>query len=171
MRYFAIILITLFSLTMTIGITSCNPNDDGIDIPEITPIPDSTSSPIPDPEPPILGNQAVLVVGSVNFTITFQDNPTASAFKQMLPMTISMIELNNNEKYYRLPNSLPTNSSNPGTIQNGDLMLYDSNTIVLFYETFFTSYSYTRVGRVNNPSGLKAALGTNNVMVTLKMQE
>jgi hypothetical protein len=171
MRYFAIILITLFSLTMTVCITSCNPNDDGIDIPEITPIPDSTPNPIPDTEPPILGNQAVLVVGSVNFTIAFQDNPTANAFKQMLPMTISMIELNNNEKYYRLPNSLPTNSANPGTIQNGDLMLYDSNTIVLFYETFSTSYSYTRVGRVNNPSGLKATLGTNNVVITLKMQE
>jgi len=38
----------------------------------------------------------------------------------MLPVTINMIELNGNEKYYDLPNSLPTNSSNPSTIKNGD---------------------------------------------------
>ena len=82
-----------------------------------------------------------------------------------------MKELNNNEKYYDLPHSLPTNSSNPGTIQNGDLMLYGSKTIVLFYKTFPTSYSYTRLGYINNPSGLQSALGSGNVTVTFELQQ
>jgi len=29
-------------------------------------------------------------------------------------------------------------------------MLYNDNTIVLFYESFNTTYEYTRIGHVNN---------------------
>ena len=85
-----------------------------------------------------------------------------------MPITISMKELNGNEKYYELSNDLPYDASNPGTIQTGDLMLYGSNTLVLFYKTFSTSYSYTRLGRIDNPSGLAAALGSGNVTVTFE---
>jgi len=75
-----------------------------------------------------------------------------------------MRELNGNEKYFDLPNNLPTNASNPGTIQTGDLMLYGSNTLVLFYKTFSTSYNYTRLARIDSP-GLAAALGSGNATV------
>jgi hypothetical protein len=81
-----------------------------------------------------------------------------------------MIELNGNEKYFDLPQSLPTNASNPGTVQNGKLMLYGANTLVLFYKTFATSYSYTRLGRVDDVAGLVAALGSGNVSVTFELQ-
>ncbi len=111
-----------------------------------------------------------IIVGSTEFTATLENNPTANAFKQLLPMTINMSELNNNEKYYRLSLELPTNTSNPGTIQSGDLMLYGSTTLVLFYKTFSSSYSYTRIGRIDNPSGLEAALGSGNVSVVFEMQ-
>jgi hypothetical protein len=77
-----------------------------------------------------------------------------------------MTELNGNEKYFTLSNSLPTNASKPSSIQTGDLMLYGSNTLVLFYKTFSTSYSYTKLGRVDDPAGLAAALGSGNVTVT-----
>jgi hypothetical protein len=77
-----------------------------------------------------------------------------------------MTELNGNEKYYDLSNSLPKNSSNPESIKNGDLMLYGSNTLVLFYKSFSTPYSYTRIGSIDDPTGLEEALGTGNVSVT-----
>ena len=85
-------------------------------------------------------------------------------------MTVNMIELNGNEKYFDLPQSLPTNVSNPGTVQNGDLMLYGANTLVLFNKTFSTSYSYTRLGRIDDVTGLVAALGSGNVSVTFELQ-
>lgn len=85
-------------------------------------------------------------------------------------MTVNMIELHGNEKYFDLPRSLPTNASNPGTVQNGDLMLYGSSTLVLFYKTFSTSYSYTRLGRIDDVNGLVAALGSGNVTVTYELE-
>ncbi|RYY54495.1 MAG: hypothetical protein EOO05_20235 [Chitinophagaceae bacterium] len=109
-------------------------------------------------------------IGDKNFTATLYDNPATSTLKSALPMTIDMIELNGNEKYADLPNGLPANDSNPGTIQSGDLMLYGTNTLVLFYKSFSTSYRYTRLGRVDDPSGLAAALGTGNVTVKFSIQ-
>jgi len=81
-----------------------------------------------------------------------------------------MRELNGNEKYFDLPNNLPTNASNPGTIQTGDLMLYGSNTLVLFYKTFSTSYNYTRLARIDNSSGLATALGSGNITVKFELE-
>ena len=111
-----------------------------------------------------------ITIGTSTFIATFYNNATAKAFKAKLPMTINMTELNGNEKYYDLSDNLPTNASNPGTIQTGDLMMYGSNTLVLFYKTFSTSYSYTRLGRIDNPSGLAAALGSGNITVKFELQ-
>ena len=111
-----------------------------------------------------------ITVGTNVFTATLYSNATVAAFKSRLPMTINMRELNGNEKYFDLPNSLPVNASNPGTIQTGDLMLYGSNTVVLFYKSFSTSYIYTRLGRIDNPSALTAALGTGNVTVKFEVE-
>jgi hypothetical protein len=116
------------------------------------------------------GSKMKVKIGNSTFTATLNDNATATAFKSLLPMTLNMVELNNNEKYFDLPRSLPTNASNPESIQNGDLMLYGSSTLVLFYKTFSTSYSYTKLGRIDDVTGLVAALGTGNVSVTFELQ-
>lgn len=115
---------------------------------------------------PMANGKIKITVNSQTFTATLLDNNSAKAFKEMLPMTINMVELNNNEKYFDLPNSLPTNSSNPQTINNGDLMLYGSKTLVLFYKTFSTSYSYSRLGKIDETTSLATALGSGNVTVT-----
>lgn len=109
-------------------------------------------------------------IGSYTFTYTLYNNETITAFKTKLPLTINMTELNGNEKYFDLPNNLPSNASNPSTIQAGDLMLYGSNTLVLFYKRFSTSYKYTRLARIDNPSGLADALGSANIAVKFELQ-
>lgn len=110
-----------------------------------------------------------ITVGSASFVATTYDNETARAFVAMLPMTISMNELNGNEKYFYLSANLPTLPEHPSTIHAGDLMLYGQSCIVLFYETFSTSYSYTKIGAVDNPTGLKSALGTNSATVSFEL--
>jgi hypothetical protein len=101
----------------------------------------------------------MIIGGTHRFAVTLEDNPTARAFAQMLPMTLDMPDLNDNEKHVRLPRRLPTNAVRPGTIRTGDLMLYGSDTLVVFYKTFPSSYSYTRIGRVTPGDGLVEALG------------
>ena len=106
-----------------------------------------------------------IIVGSTSFTATLADSETGEAFAAILPLTVTMNELNGNEKYHYLNSSLPTAAYQPRTIHAGDLMLYGNNCIVLFYETFNTSYSYTRIGAIDNTSGLAEALGVGNVSV------
>ena len=106
-----------------------------------------------------------IIIGSKTFTATLADSETGEAFAALLPLSVTMNELNGNEKYHYLSSSLPTAAYQPGTIHAGDLMLYGNNCVVLFYETFNSSYSYTRIGAIDNPSGLAEALGVGNVSV------
>ena len=110
-----------------------------------------------------------LRIGSKTFTAKLFDNASSRALLAMLPMTLTMSELNGNEKYYQMPNRLPTKSQDVGTIKTGDLMLYGSDTLVLFYKSFTTSYSYTRLGYIEDVSGLANALGQGSVQVTFSL--
>lgn len=107
-----------------------------------------------------------MTVGESRFAITLADTEAARTFATMLPLSIDMSDLNSNEKHADLPKSLPTNASRPGNIRNGDLMLYGSRTLVVFYLTFHSSYSYTRLGRVDDPAGLAQALGRGGVRIS-----
>jgi hypothetical protein len=132
----------------------------------------STENSTPGPQTAKTNPMKIAIkVGNKTFTATLEDNATAKAFKAMLPATLQMIELNGNEKYFRFSSDLPTRASNPGTIQTGDLLVYGENTLVLFYKTFSTSYSYTRLGRIDDPAGLAAAIGSGDVTVTYELQE
>ena len=113
--------------------------------------------------------QLSIKVGGQTFTATLLDNPTTRALLERLPMSVSMSELNGNEKYYYLPDSLPANSQRPGNIRAGDLMLYGSDCLVLFYESFSSGYSYTRLGSIDDPSGLATALGHGSVEVAFQI--
>jgi hypothetical protein len=115
------------------------------------------------------GNKMKIKVGDKLFTATLLNTPTAIAFKALLPLTIKMNELNNNEKYADLPKGLPINASVPPSIQTGDLMMFGSRTLVLFYKGFTTSYSYTKIGKIDVVSGLGAALGGSNVKVYFEL--
>ncbi|MBO1307417.1 hypothetical protein JZO70_14665 [Enterococcus sp. 669A] len=116
-------------------------------------------------------NHLVITVGNQRFQGTINEGETAEAFRAMLPLTVDMDELNGNEKYYYFPGNLPTNSQRVGAIKNGDLMLYGSNCLVLFYKSFPTSYTYSPIGAVDNPNGLAQALGRRGVEVTFELAE
>lgn len=106
-----------------------------------------------------------MTVGERRFAITLTDDAAARALVAQLPVTLDMSELNGNEKHADLQQALPTNASRPGTIRSGDLMLYGSKTVVVFYATFKSSYEYTRLGRIEEPAALPQALGPGGVRV------
>ena len=106
-----------------------------------------------------------MTVGERRFAMTLTNNAAARAFATQLPLTLDMADLNGNEKHAELPKALPVSASRPGTIHQGDLMLYGSTTLVVFYLTFDSSYSYTRLGRVDDIDGLAQALGPRAVRI------
>jgi hypothetical protein len=113
----------------------------------------------------------IITAGSKKFNLLLYDNEAAKKFAAMLPLTVNMSELNGNEKYCYLSEILPTKSERPAGIQKGDLMLYGSDCLVLFYESFSTSYSYTALGKIDDPEGLEKALGSRAVRVTFEYQQ
>lgn len=89
----------------------------------------------------------------------------AQALCHSMPMTLTMDELNGNEKYCYLKENLPTRSVCPNSIAAGDLMLFGGSCLVLFYQSFTTSYDYTVLGTIENPEGLAEAAGSGPVEV------
>ncbi|QMU29038.1 cyclophilin-like fold protein [Adhaeribacter radiodurans] len=161
MKHSLIIIFSLFSLLTSFA--SCNKE-------AYEPNKLNTGSTNENNNPNLTRSKMNITIGTHTFTATLYDNATATAFKALLPLTIDMQDLNNNEKFFDFSNGLPTNAANLGTIQTGDLLLYGSNTLVLFYKSFTTSYSYTKLGRIDNIAGLTAALGSGNATVTFALE-
>ena len=154
--------ILLLVLCLSTVFTTCAPGNKNGAAPAAT----NSSNDNPDST----GNKMKIKIGNYTFTGILYNNKSADAFKSLLPTTVNMVDLNRNEKYVDLSKDLPTNALNPGTINTGDLMLYGSNTLVLFYKTFSTSYSYTKLGRLDDVKGLAEAVGLGNVTVTFEIE-
>ncbi|MEW5620650.1 cyclophilin-like fold protein [Pseudomonas putida] len=110
-------------------------------------------------------------VGERHYKIRLADTEAARAFSSLIPLTLEMADLNSNEKYVDLAVSLPKDASVPGTIKAGDVMLYGSKTLVVFYKTFKTPYSYTLIGNIENPDGLMQMLGSDDIRVVFSITE
>ena len=143
------LLTLIMTFSTVIATTACTKNDEPINTNGTTTI--------------------TIIIGDKTFDATIDNTPTGSAFLALLPTTLQMNELNGNEKYCYISTDLPTDAFYPETINAGDLLLYGNSCVVLFYETFGTSYSYSRIGRITDPAGLQEAVGSGNVSVTFRL--
>lgn len=105
-----------------------------------------------------------VIINNQEYILNLEDNETVKAFISLLPLKLNMNELNGNEKYVYLDNFLPTDSSNLSHINAGDVMLYGDNCLVIFYKSFDTSYSYTKIGHIDNLPDL----GSGSTKVEIK---
>lgn len=115
-------------------------------------------------------NEFYVSVGGKTFSATFADNSGAQALKELLTvgdMTIQMSDYGGFEKVGSLGQSLPTENRQT-TTQAGDIVLYQGNQIVIFYGS--NSWSYTRLGKVDDLTGWKEAMGGGDIAVTFSLQ-
>jgi hypothetical protein len=106
-----------------------------------------------------------MTVGARRFALTLADGAAARALAARLPLTLDMDDLNRNEKKATLSQPLPTDTYRPGTIRSGDILLWGADTLVVFYLTFDSPYAYTRLGRLDDATGLAEVLGPGDVRI------
>lgn len=111
-----------------------------------------------------------LQIGNNTFTVTLENNDAVDALVDMMreePVVIQMSDYSGFEKVGSLGTSLPA-SNKQTTTQSGDIVLYNGNQIVIFYGS--NSWSYTRLGRIDDLSGWEDALGSGDVAVTFSLE-
>ena len=109
-------------------------------------------------------------VNGSTFTATLADNAAADALVDWVeegPVTLELSDYAGFEKVGPLGRSLPASDSQT-TTHAGDIVLYQGDQIVLFYGS--NSWSYTRLGRIDDLTGWEDALGGGDVSVTLSLE-
>ena len=110
-------------------------------------------------------------IGDAVFTATLEDNAAVREFVDMMkdaPVTIDMSDYSGFEKVGSLGRSL-TASDSQMTTNAGDIVLYNKNQIVMFYGS--NSWSYTKIGHIDDLSGWKEALGDGNITAVFSLAE
>ena len=105
-----------------------------------------------------------VTVNGKDFEAEIGGTEAAEQFLALFPLTMEMGELNGNEKYFYLDTTLSSQPASPDEIKCGDIMLFGTDCVVVFYKTFSTSYAYTRLGRIN-PEGLEEAARNGSARV------
>lgn len=107
-------------------------------------------------------------IGNKEYSVVLHDNNTSKALQEILPITVKMSEFNGNEKYYHFRETLPSKPEHIGQIKTGDIMLFGDDCLVVFYKDFKTTYSYTRIGHIENTVDLEQMLGRGSVTITFE---
>lgn len=136
--------------------------------------PEAQQSPLSQPTENALSEENTVAkmnvqVGNSTFTATLENNSAVSSFIKMMqkaPVVISMSDYSGFEKVGSLGTSLPASNSQT-TTQSGDIVLYGGNQIVVFYGS--NSWSYTRLGRIDDLSGWEEALGSGDITITFSV--
>lgn len=106
-------------------------------------------------------------IGDSNFVAALDENETAKSFFAMLPLSLDMEDVNGNEKYSVLPESIRKEAStNPKNIYAGDIKCYGDGGLVVFYDSFSTSYNYVSIGHIDDIAGLTDAMGSGDLTIT-----
>lgn len=115
--------------------------------------------------------QINVMINKESFTATLENNAATEALLDMLnaaPVTIHMADYGGFEKVGALGQQLPASNAQI-TANPGDIVLYQGNQIVIFYGS--NSWSYTRLGKINDLTDFEKALGTKDVTVTFSIIE
>ena len=114
-------------------------------------------------------SQMKIQIGEYIFYASLENNTSVDALIQMMketPIVINMRDYSGFEKVGSLGTTLPDSNSQI-TAHAGDIVLYNKDQIVVFYGS--NSWSYTKLGHVNDLTDWEKALGSGEVEVTFSI--
>lgn len=96
--------------------------------------------------------QLVLQLENEKVPIIVYNTKIVNGLSGYMPFDVTFNELNGNEIYAELPFAIEASPERVKEVQAGDVMLFGSSTLVIFYETHKTDYQYTKIGKVSDIS-------------------
>lgn len=112
----------------------------------------------------------IITIKNKKYEAILYDNSTTKELIKKFPITITMSDLNGNEKYYNFSKSFSTSSENVASINKGDIMLFGDNCLVIFYKSFSTHYKYTKLGYIKNTEDLENSFGKGDISITFEIE-
>lgn len=107
-----------------------------------------------------------LLIGETEVPVTWENNASVEALKELSPVTIQMSMYGGFEQVGSIGQSIVRNDVQTET-SYGDIVLYSGNQIVIFYGS--NSWAYTRLGHVDlSQQGMREMLGSGDVAITLE---
>lgn len=104
------------------------------------------------------------------FDVKLENNPATKELVKKLEsgnVCVNATDYGNFEKVGNLGFSLPANDENIKT-EPGDIVLYQKDQISVFYDSH--SWSYTKLGKIQNATDLKEILGSGNTTLEFSMK-
>ena len=112
----------------------------------------------------------IITIKNKKYEAILYDNSTTKELIKKFPITITMSDLNGNEKYYNFSKSFSTSSENVANINKGDIMLFGDDCLVIFYKSFSTRYKYTKLGYIKNTEDLENSFGKGDINITFEIE-
>lgn len=107
-----------------------------------------------------------LLIGETEVPVTWENNASVEALKELRPVTIQMSMYGGFEQVGPIGQSIVRNDVQTET-SYGDIVLYSGNQIVIFYGS--NSWAYTRLGHVDlSQQEMREMLGSGDVAITLE---
>ena len=114
-----------------------------------------------------------MMIGDTAVAVEWENNKSVEALKNLCaetPLVIQMSMYGGFEQVGPVGTRLPSSDVQTRT-SAGDIVLYSSNQIVVFYGS--NSWAYTRLGHITDrdPAGMAALLGNGDVKITISITD
>lgn len=136
----------LLSVLMLLAVTACHEKKTA---PKTQPIENTRNSLTEETSDERTDTGMKMYINDKEIPVTWENNPSVSALRSNLQagdIVVSMSMYSNNEQVGPLDKTYPSNDVQM-TTNNGDIVLYRSDQIVLFYGS--NSWAYTRLGKMD----------------------
>ena len=113
-------------------------------------------------------NTMRLLIGETEVPVTWEENASVDALKELCPLTIQMSMYGGFEQVGPIGQSIVRDDQQTST-DYGDIVLYSGNQIVIFYGT--NSWAYTRLGHVElSQQEMRDLLANGDVTITFEIE-